>query len=323
MRKRRYSGRRSASRHSFGSALPVLLVILFVALVFILSVIVGNILKNKADDAKGEKNDAYIEPKYELEKPRTDTKDVYAYMYTFGKDISGYISEGITDVSVALRGPDGDLAYSSDIANKVGFDEGTGFVLRENVEYIHKSGGYMCGFAYIESFLKTHSEPFAEILRSYEKELICEAAECGVDEIMLLGIDVDADNTDIVLKFISDIKKKSGDCRIGIAVSYDTLLTSDNGAYICSRLATVADIIALDTDSVPCLENMTEGEEKGFADRIGELRYFTEAYRLRFLFSDDRSDLYDKAQDIGMTNYQIVKAKAKNTEKEDLAADLP
>lgn len=321
MRKRRYSGRRSASRHGFGSALPAFLIVFFVVLVFACAVIVGNVLKNKTDDAQDDHSDTYIEPAYELERPRSDTKNVCAYMYTFGKDISGYISDGITDVSVALRGPDGDLTYSSDIADAVGWDADTGFDLRENVEYIHKSGGYMCGFAYIESFSKAHSESFAAILRTYEKELVCEAADCGVDEIMLVGIDIDKDNTDSVLKFISDIKKQSVECRIGISVSYDVLLTVDSGAYICSRLATVADIIALDTDSVPCLENMTEGEINNFSERIGKLHYFTEAYRLRFLFSDDREDLYSKIREMNIANYQIIKAK--DTVKEDLAETLP
>ena len=137
----------------------------------------------------------------------------------------------------------------------------SGCDLFENVEYIHKCGGYAIGTMYINSFAE--KENGVEIIkREYEKQLVIEAADSGIDEILILGLDVSRDNISDVLIFLSDIKKESLDTKIGISISYQDLLEDKNGEYLASMLLMVVDFIALDSKSVPCVENETLGEMK-------------------------------------------------------------
>lgn len=300
----KYTRRKSASARRVRITV-IICVILAVGILIGAAIVIGNILKKKLYDAEQIMHE-YIEPKYTLIQNTSDTKNVNAYIYTFGKDATGYTQKGITDLSVCLRYSDGSLSYHSLIAEELGFDGmDSGVDLKENIDYLHKCEAYVSGTAYLSSF-SGENEALAGIYREYEVQLLIEAASSGIDELLIMGIDVTPQNVDEVQKLISDVKTKSGSCRIGITLSYADLLEDKNGEYLASKLLMVADFIALDSKSVPCKENETIGDTHSFEFRIDSLHYYMQAYKLRVVFTEDMVELYDVAGNMGINNRQII-----------------
>ena len=303
-RKSKYTKRNAASTRR--KVITVILVlILSLSLICGAAIAVGSILKNKLNRANNKLN-FYIVPEYNLVELEPKTKDVNAYSYSFSKDAMGYIKKGIYDLSVCLRYSDGSLAYYSSIADQIGLDSmDSGCDLVQNVNYIHECGGYFIGTMYMNSFAEK-DKSIANIKREYEKQLLVECAKSGADEILVLGIDVNPDNIGDVLVFLSDVKKESGDCKIGFSISYSNLLRDKNGEYFGSKLLMVVDFLALDSKTVPCIENETDGEMKSFEYRIDSLHYYMKAYNLRLLFDETRVNLYDIAGEMGINDRQII-----------------
>ena len=303
-RKSKYTKRNAAStRRKVITA--ILVVVLSLSLCFGVAIAVGNILKNKLNRANNKLN-SYIVPEYNLVEFEPKVKDVNAYSYTLGKDAMGYIKKGIYDLSVCLRYSDGSLAYYSSIADQIGLDSmDSGCDLVQNVNYIHECSGYFIGTVYINSFSEK-DKSIANIKREYEKQLLVELSKSKVDEILILGIDVNPDNIGDVLVFLSDVKKESMDCKIGFSISYSNLLRDKNGEYFGSKLLMVVDFLALDSKTVPCVENETDGEMKDFKYRIDSLHYYMKAYNLRLLFDETRVNLYDIAGEMGINNRQMI-----------------
>lgn len=300
----KYTRRKSASARRVRITV-IICIILAVGILIGVAIAVGSILKKKLYDAE-QKMHEYIEPQYTLVQNTSDTKAVNAYIYTFGKDAMGYTKNGITDLSVCLRYFDGSLAYHSEISEEVGFDSmDSGVDLKENVDYLHKCGVYVSGEVYLSSF-SGENENILGIYREYETQLLIEAAASGIDDILIMGVDVTPQNIDEVQKLISDVKSKSGNCRIGITVSYVDLLEDKNGEYLASKLLMVADFLALNSKSVPCRENQTIGDTHSFEYRIDSLHYYMQAYKLRFVFTEDMVELYDIAGEMGINNRQII-----------------
>ena len=296
-------------RSSFSTRRKIIFIslaaVIFIALTVGAAIAIGTSLKTKLENAE-EKTYEYITPEHTLVQFEPKTREVNAYSYTFGKDAMGYIYQDIYDLSVCLRYEDGSLAYHSIIAEKIGLDGmDSGCDLKENVEYMHKCGGYVIGTMYINAFSEK-DESISSILESYEKQLIIEAAASGIDELLILGVDVSRDNIDSLLEFFSDIKKASMNCKIGFSISYQDLLEDKNGEYLASKLLMVVDFLALDSKSVPCAENETLGEKKSFKYRIDTLHYYMKAYNLRLLFDEDHVALYDIAGEMGIENRQMI-----------------
>lgn len=303
-RKSKYTRRNLASARR--KIIFAILTLIFVFAVIVGAAIgIGSLLKNKLNDAQEQMHE-YMTPEHKLVEFDRKTKDVNAYGYTFGKDAAAYIEKGIYDFSVCFRYSDGSLAYHSSIAEEIGFDGmDSGCDLIENIEYLHKCGGYVVGTMYLDSFSQKDGG-VTSIKRAYEKQLVIEAADSKVDELLILGIDVSRDNIDELLMFLSDIKKESKDCKIGISISYQDLLEDKNGEYLASKLLMVVDFLSLDAKSVPCTENETIGDRHSFKYRIESLHYYMAAYNLRLLFDEDHVSLYDIAGEMGINNRQMI-----------------
>lgn len=300
----RYTRRKSASARRVRITV-IVCVILALCILVGAAIVIGNILKKKLYDAE-QKIHEYIEPQYMLVQNTSDTKAVNAYIYTFGKDAMGYTQKGITDLSVCLRYSDGSLAYRSLVAEELGFDSmDSGIDLKENIDYLHKCGAYVSGSVYLSSF-SLENNSLVGVYREYEAQLLIEAAQSGIDEILIMGVDISPQNIEEVQKLISDVKAKSGNCRIGVTVSYADLLEDKNGEYLASKLLLVSDFIALDSKSVPCRENQTIGDTHSFEFRIDSLHYYMQAYKLRLVFTEEAVELYDIAGEMGINNRQII-----------------
>ncbi len=313
----RFARRTSASiRRS--QKIPVIIgIIVFVVIVTVAAVITGNFLKKKADNYTPE------DTRYNVSESLpnftdNEAKSVLAYAYRLGSDASANAANGVTDFSACLRYPDYSLAYASEVCRFMGSDDMNENVsLTQNTEYIHSLGGYFCGYMYMDAFNK-YSDSQTRIKKAYEISLAREAAENGVDDILLLGIEVDENNIDDVALFISEIKNGLSDVQVGILIDSQTMQKTFDGIYLVGKLKKVCDYIALDLRGIQSVntggentqdsgENQTgESQKSALEQTLEQMDYFIKTYNLRLVFGSEDSENCQKAIELGYGNCQMV-----------------
>ncbi len=313
----RFARRTSASiRRS--KKIPVIIgIIVFVVIVTVAAVITGNFLKKKADSYTPE-DTRYNVPESLPHFNDNEAKSVLAYAYRLGSDASANAENGVTDFSACLRYSDHSLSYSSEVCRFMGFDTMKEDVnLSENTEHIHSLGGYFCGYMYMDAF-NGYPESQTRIKKAYEISLAREAAENGVDDILLLGIEVDENNIDDVAQFISEIKNGLTDIQVGILIDCQTMQKTFDGIYLAGKLIKVCDYIALDLRGIQSAsadgentrdggENQTaESQKSALEQTLEQMDYFIKSYNLRLVFGSEDSENCQKAIELGYGNCQMV-----------------
>ena len=302
----RYERRKDGSARTSRAVTAVIIVVIFLVLCAIVSVVIGIALGKRADQV-----DIKSKYSFSFEPYKSGDKTVRAvdaFYYRLGTDAKGYISDGKGDLSLALRHVEGDLTFKSSTAEAAGIAQNEiSLSLKEEVEYIHSLGGYIC--AYIcSSALECEDEYLRAIYKAYEIALINEAAECGVDDILIVGLEINETNIAEIEKFVSDAAMAAGKAPLGVLVSRELLLATADGSYVASRVGAVCDYLALDLRALDkSADEAPEGEETSPLDAlIGELEYYIEAYRLRAILSRENSSLYSALKELGFTNIQII-----------------
>ena len=286
------------------------LVLLAIAVIVAAAVVVGLKLRDEAEKHTESTELPYIEPEFEILQPSGEVRAVDAQIFRFEYSLGNFLSRDITDFSIMLRDSEGTLYYNSAVAQDTGWDSVYKSVsLADEMADIHEYGGYVCSYMYLSSFADGVS--IAEIRRAYETELVIEAANSGVDEILLLGIDVTDKNFSEVLDFLADIKSRSGNCKIGIELDYGVIVTGSSDSYIPQMLLQICDFISLDASSVPCKENAAElglaGEvaEKDFYTAVEEIYYYTSGMGIRITFNGNENSMYKAIEDCTYVNRQM------------------
>ena len=307
--------RRSSRNIRRSKNIPLILaivgaVILAVALIVLGATLLGLKLRDEAARLDSAPEIEYKKPEIQIREPAGDVREVNGYIYSFDKYASDYIGQGILELSVMLRAQNGYIVYNSEIAASVGWDAYKESVdLKEEVSAIQKIGGYICGYTYISSF--SDESELADMKKEYEKSLVIEAAKSGIDEILLLGIDVKEDNLDDVLLFLSDIKSQAGNTKIGIELEYGEVVSNDIDTYVAQKILRVCDFISLDASSVPCAENgekldLEDPESYGdFATAVEEMYYYTSKMQVRLTFNKDEVEMYRSIADCTYVNRQM------------------
>lgn len=307
--------RRSSKSIRRSKKIPVIigvsaLVLLAIGIIVAAATLVGLRLRDVAERQDETVEFEYIEPEVEIIKPLGDVRKVNAQIFRFDYSLGNYISRDITDLSIMLRDAEGTLYYNSEVAQAIGWDSVYKSVeLADEVESIHRVDGYICSYMYLSAF--ADASGIAEVTKAYEIELVSEAAASGVDEILILGVDITEDNFNDVIRFLSEIKRKSGGCKIGIELDYDEVISSDYNSYVPQMILQVCDFISLDASSVPCSENAAElgleGEaaEKDFYTAAEEIHYYTSGMGVRLSFDNNENSMYKSVSDCTYVNRQM------------------
>ena len=311
---RKYS-RRSSRSIRRSKKIPVILgicalVLLFVGVIVLAATLVGMSLKSQVEKYEEEPAFEYIMPQVQLKGPSGDVREVDAHIFTFDKNPEAFVKVGESDLSVMLRDAEGTLYYNSEIAQSVGWDMVYKSVdLTEKIESIHNAGGYACAYMYLGGF--SDQGNLTEMTREYERQLILEAAASGVDEILILGVDVSSNNLDDVLLFISKIKSQAGDCKIGIELDYYDIVSHNEDKYRAQMMLQVCDFLALDASSVPCKENSEELDldieeaQKDFFTAIEEIYYYMSGMKVRLAFNNNENGMYKSVSECTYVNRQM------------------
>lgn len=186
-------------------------------------------------------------------------------------------------VSVTLRQKDAEgrmrLAYSSPVSLEYRIDTVGDAELSDGVELISENWGKrtkICGVFEIDH--PNRPAETREIMRAYEISLLCELAEAGIDEIILVGFGSD---TESGVAFISDVYERVGrSTAIGLALPFEYVNSSDARAKLV-ELSKKCALLAIDlyTPSVPTL--MTP--EVLITDRVTRAADMRREFSLRIL----------------------------------------
>lgn len=312
-RRSKYSRRVAPGVRNSEKVVIISVAIAFVMLCVIISVIVGVLLGQKAEENAPQKR--FDLPSIEYTSGDKTVKSVDAYAYEPGVAVSGYINRGIDDLSFCVRDSEGNTLYDSAIDRlSAPEEEPAGFDLASCVERIHESDGFACAYFYL-SFPTVEDESLCKLYKAYELALISEISRAGVDDILLLGLDINESNIDEIEYFVYEATEAASTSALGVAVSEQTLHLAEQEIYLAGRIKSVCDYIALDLrDMSPDADKIVEDESAEGADAseslleatLDSVYYYLKAYEMRIILSKDNAKLYDSARELGIVNIQIV-----------------
>ncbi len=303
----KYKKRKKAKGRSSRKIISVLVAILVLVICFAIAVIVGLVLGKKADQyASKSKYDFNYEPYQSGDKT---VKAVDALDYTLGESARGYIKNGEGYLSFCLKNAAGELSFISSTAAEAGIAQNESSIsLADEMAYIHGLGGYACAYIFSTAF-DCEDIYLREIYKAYELALIREAAECGVDDILIVGLEVNAGNIAEVEKYVSDAASAAGKAPLGVLVSREVVLMANDGVYFASRIRAVCDYLALDLrdlDKNEMLESIDPDGNNGIDAILGELGYYIEVYQMRMVLGSKNEELRESLRDLGVRNTQII-----------------
>ena len=151
-----------------------------------------------------------------------------------------------------------------------------------------------------------------EVYKSYEIAIIAEAARDGVDDILLVGIDVTANNIDEVEDFLARASIAAGKSVLGALISEQTLYMTEQEIYLAARMKDACDYIALDLSRVSHQGTEPSKDENGnpiksvLETSLDRAEYYIRSYSMRVVFARGNSALYKEAIALGVVNFQVV-----------------
>ena len=302
-RKNRYSRRTSVSLRKKRIITIVIASILSVAVLFGVAVGLGAYLRHKAES---------YEPKQEYEfddnaPPASDgAVAVCAPSFTYGDYLYGFFQKGYTELSLSL-GTAENPTFVSDVSQSVSGVVCGDIMLEEYSALIHKYEGRACAY-FVSSAFECENENLRRIKKAYEIALLCEAVEKGIDDILILGINVTEENSDEVARYLSELNSSAGDCSVGVAINVGTLLLTENEVYIAAKLKSACDFVALDLRNLDFsgASESGSGTPTNLAQYLNEIKYYLSSYSLRLVFSDTNEQFFDEAIELGFSNLQVV-----------------
>ena len=305
----KYSRRISSGGRRRGKVFIIIAaVIAFILLSVLISVAVGLALGERAEEHDGTLPPLNISVGEHYSGNKT-VKAVDARTYEWGYGIGYYLSDGITDFSVCLRDGDGFITYHSDVDVVFGGESDMGSrKLSDAVELVSTDGGYLCGYFYSTAFSE-ENEYLRNIKKEYEIALIHEAAEGGVDDILIVGLEPDAENIAEIEEYVSRAAYAAEDSVLGVLVGADCVKNAlDRKDGIAPRISAVCDFIAIDLRHVSSSEGAVDAGTNRpiFYDTLDDLKYYVKVYSARLVFSSENSKLCDSARKWGVTNLQII-----------------
>lgn len=301
-------------------------IVAFLGVTFAASVGIGNWLLKTAEQypASVEQESVTVPPEKIIP---VRVPAIKAYAYSLGDRYSGYVYADITHLCAPLRDADGALVFSSRVCERAGWEQNGRVDLATNTWELHQSGLYLCAFMPISGFAE-EDEAVRELVLSYEASLISEAADNGVDEIFLTGLDPTHANITEVAQYLRRVKSLcSSDCAIGVMITPEVLLAEQYDVYLAAQLMSVCDFLVLDLRGLPLNdapipqeteteapgETLTEqesgtGEEQMLSVEyvMQNLQYDLTRYSPRLALSEQQTDALDYIIAKGYGNWVII-----------------
>lgn len=301
-RKHKYSRRTpiSAGRRR---VLPIVLIaVLAVCAVVAIAVGLGAYLRRKAEDySPSEREDD------DIITPVTGKGEaVIAPLYSYDASVYSVMSKGYKALSMSL-GTARNVSFKSEIAGMLSDISVGDIELSAYTSSVKYYGGRACGY-FISDAFECEDENTRRLKKAYETALMCEAASMGIDDILILGINVTERNIDEVCEYMRQLHDALGECSVGICVSAGVMELTGQGVYIATELKESCDFLALDMRELEFTSLDGEGTDvpSSLEEYLGSLKYYIKSYSMRLLFSDGNIDFFDTACKLGYSNVQAV-----------------
>lgn len=298
-------------RHAWVKWVVALCVLVFLGVVFAASVGIGNWMLSRAQQYSADQEQQTVTVPPEQIVP-VKVSPITAHAYALGGRYNSYLNAGITQLCAPLRAEDGALLFDSRTCLQAGWEENGDVDLATNAWELHQNGMYLCAYMPITGFAMEDAM-LRELTLSYEATLIAEAAESGVDEIILTDLPVSTANIEKIVHYISRIKGLSGNCAIGVMITPEVLQLGRQDVYLAAQLLSVCDFLVLDLRNLPLSGVQTgvevapgENQAMSVSYVLEHMQYDLVRYFPRLALTKEQTDALDYLMTKGYHNWVIV-----------------
>ncbi len=323
MRSRRFIRKIRIGAHSASDDRPkiikrTIIGVVAVTLMIVLTVLLGNHLKNKADSVGtlppitdeitvGNNNGNDTEPNTPQKEYSPADVPVIRGEYVTLSSAAGIDwntraatlrEQGTQAVSLVLYYGEGVVNYDSFVAQQMGYqsesnaktnlDTATAAL---NAAEIHSAG---CFYA---TFHKKIELSVISVYRTYEAALIAEACNSDFSDVTVFGFGCDELGPYFAEQLFEQVREFAPDAKLGIAIDSDVLELME-----CSMLfgnyAAVADYLALDLSSCGTVEELTQA--------INAVQTLINKYNVRIMISTGLAGAEDALSELGIVNWQKI-----------------
>lgn len=279
----------------------------------LLAVILGNVLKGIV--GTGTPEDTGAESDYEAqegtEDPPHNSRNVTVSELNAGvvslvgatekslrSEAERFLAAGMTSVSLLLRDGDGNLLFRAKTDEALGIEDKTGETDRELLSLEEICKPFLVRDIYVSCILPVRyfsdgDEYSQSVLYAYETALLCEIAEAGADEVILLdgdalllsALQTETEAENAVSEAISElsamaraVNERVPELPVGIALSPAFLATRESDVRL-SELVSAFDFSLLDLRSAEKESDLYSAVSSGVSEHL----YFILRYKMRVL----------------------------------------
>ncbi len=303
------SHRESFARHKRGKNRTPIIVVACVLVTLILALVLGNILGKRAEhsqttDPNTSDTESAFKPETDKVSPSLKLNAYFVDMSTASPENSlseqtGEAREKGNALFFDLKYPNGDLLYSSDVAEELGIDCRDNLTLSRLANHFQYYNDH--AVCRLESELSVKLDASEKIeVKARELSVLLEATEYGFDRVIVSFEKITREMLTAYQTYIVDLKLACPNTAVGVELPYSVINDTDS-AGVVSELLSVADFYMLDLGKASTEELDT---------MLKPLTYFTERYGGVVMLTDTGDDTLAeriaRLENKGMENY-IVK----------------
>ena len=299
------AGKRTRRHHRAQRARlsPIAIVAIVLACTILVTVIIGNLLNKWLDDETYKRLTEGTEPPPQINGMQpSSVRRVYATSMTPGDSIDALQQS----ISLSLNTPQGELLYSSPVADYYNVPMKKASPLRDTMSELTFFVEYVIGVFYPQALTK-EAEDLRYAATTDEAALLREFVKAGGSEVLLCGLTISQSTLSDVIAYLKAVKAAVENVPVGIAIPYAVAMDSSNWELL-AMLSEECDLCALDFTDVE--SEYSEPNEMGVIPEAKTIldgcRYFITQYSMRPLFGKSQRELSDTAIALDYPSWQIL-----------------
>ncbi len=313
-RRRVRMGERSASDRTPKIVITVVAGSVSLILIILLSVLLGNNLRDRADKAA---DSTTPEPGLRGNHPAVTNSDTLpASVYNantvpvikaeyvklsssaginWSETATTLKRDNVPAVALVLYYGEGTVNFYSPVAQKMGFQPAstTKTRLYEALGVLKVGGIYSAGCFYV-NFHNESTPALMSVYREYEAALISEAVDAEISDVTLFGFGLE--NSTEAAQLVASVRRLEPDAVLGVALPA-SLYDSAQPDRICTAYAGAVDYLALDLSSL---------DSTALQNALGRLEAVINKYNMRIIVSDTMEGVEDILEERGLYNWMKV-----------------
>ncbi len=288
---------------------PWLIIGICVGAALLVTIVIGNILTLTVDDETYKKLTQGKETETKAEGGiETPVPDIQAYPFRLGDDVEALADR--SHVSVPINNLQGELQYSSPVAQYLGIQGNEEVPLLDKMSELSIFSSYISGVFYPQAFAQEDPD-VRYAVGAEEAVLVREFLRSGGAEVLLMNLPLNGERMNAVTEYVRTVKTMAGDAAVGVAVPCEVVLGADGGK-ILETLLTACDFCALDISKLS-VGDVTDKAEEIRTEMLADAKklmvpydYYLKQYALRLLLKSQQTAVYEVLYDLGIRDYQIV-----------------